>query len=156
MDGVLLYLDEIQHFNKETTTVFAVLNLWKRQDNAYRKYNGKSVFFMYNAVLSRSVVFEFKQIEPSEIEKALERAVEELKQSDYKGFDVTVDKDAIRHMAHVSNGDARKALNSLEVAFIATPPNKDKKYTYRLTRRYRQRKKKLCVTTVTVTVIMIF
>ncbi len=90
----------------------------------------------------RSVVFEFKQIEPSEIEKALERAVEELKESDYKGFDVTVDKDAIRHMAHVSNGDVRKALNSLEVAFIATPPNKDKKkYTYRLTRRYRQRKK---------------
>ena len=108
---------------------------------------------MYNAVRSRSVVFEFKQIEPSEIEKALERAVEELKESDYKGFDVTVDKDAIRHMAHVSNGDVRKALNSLEVAFIATPPNKD---TYRLTRRYRQRKKKLCVTTVTVTVIMIF
>ena len=125
-NGILLYLDEIQYFNK-------------RQQQSLLEYieNGKITliasttenpyFYVYNAVLSRSVVFEFKQIEPSEIEKALERAVEELKQSDYKGFDVTVDKDAIRHMAHVSNGDVRKALNSLEVAFIATPPNKDKK-----------------------------
>ena len=154
MDGVLLYLDEIQHFNKKQQQSLLefmengkITLIASTTENPY--------FYVYNAVLSRSVVFEFKQIEPSEIEKALERAVEELKQSDYKGFDVTVDKDAIRHMAHVSNGDARKALNSLEVAFIATPPN-IKKYTYRLTRRYRQRKKKLCVTTVTVTVIMIF
>ena len=65
-------------------------------------------FYVYNAVLSRSVVFEFKQIEPSEIEKALERAVEELKESDYKGFDVTVDKDAIRHMAHVYCNTAKQ------------------------------------------------
>ena len=126
INGILLYLDEIQYLNK-------------KQQQSLLEYieNGKITliasttenpyFYVYNAVLSRSVVFEFKQIEPSEIEKALERAVEELKQSDYKGFDVTVDKDAIRHMAHVSNGDVRKALNSLEVAFIATPPNKDKK-----------------------------
>ena len=126
MDGVLLYLDEIQHFNKKQQQSLLefmengkITLIASTTENPY--------FYVYNAVLSRSVVFEFKQIEPSEIEKALERAVEELKQSDYKGFDVTVDKDAIRHMAHVSNGDVRKALNSLEVAFIATPPNKDKK-----------------------------
>ena len=126
MDGVLLYLDEIQHFNKKQQQSLLefmengkITLIASTTENPY--------FYVYNAVLSRSVVFEFKQIEPSEIEKALERAVEELKESDYKGFDVTVDKDAIRHMAHVSNGDVRKALNSLEVAFIATPPNKDKK-----------------------------
>lgn len=120
MDGVLLYLDEIQHFNKKQQQSLLefmengkITLIASTTENPY--------FYVYNAVLSRSVVFEFKQIEPSEIEKALERAVEELKQSDYKGFDVTVDKDAIRHMAHVSNGDVRKALNSLEVAFIATP-----------------------------------
>ena len=118
--------DEIQHFNKKQQQSLLefmengkITLIASTTENPY--------FYVYNAVLSRSVVFEFKQIEPSEIEKALERAVEELKQSDYKGFDVTVDKDAIRHMAHVSNGDVRKALNSLEVAFIATPPNKDKK-----------------------------
>ncbi len=126
MDGVLLYLDEIQHFNKKQQQSLLefmengkITLIASTTENPY--------FYVYNAVLSRSVVFEFKQIEPNEIEKALERAVEELKESDYKGFDVTVDKDAIRHMAHVSNGDVRKALNSLEVAFIATPPNKDKK-----------------------------
>ena len=99
MDGVLLYLDEIQHFNKKQQQSLLefmengkITLIASTTENPY--------FYVYNAVLSRSVVFEFKQIEPSEIEKALERAVEELKQSDYKGFDVTVDKDAIRHMAH--------------------------------------------------------
>ena len=122
----ILFIDEIHRFNKAQQDYLlpfvedgTVILIGATTENPY--------FYVYNAVLSRSVVFEFKQIEPSEIEKALERAVEELKQSDYKGFDVTVDKDAIRHMAHVSNGDVRKALNSLEVAFIATPPNKDKK-----------------------------
>ena len=102
MDGVLLYLDEIQHFNKKQQQSLLefmengkITLIASTTENPY--------FYVYNAVLSRSVVFEFK------------------------GFDVTVDKDAIRHMAHVSNGDVRKALNSLEVAFIATPPNKDKK-----------------------------
>ena len=119
MDGVLLYLDEIQHFNKKQQQSLLefmengkITLIASTTENPY--------FYVYNAVLSRSVVFEFKQIEPSEIEKALERAVEELKQSDYKGFDVTVDKDAIRHMAHVSNGDVRKALTYLEAAFFVT------------------------------------
>ena len=122
----ILFIDEIHRFNKAQQDYLlpfvedgTVILIGATTENPY--------FYVYNAVLSRSVVFEFKQIEPNEIEKALERAVEELKESDYKGFDVTVDKDAIRHMAHVSNGDVRKALNSLEVAFIATPPNKDKK-----------------------------
>lgn len=106
MDGVLLYLDEIQHFNKKQQQSLLefmengkITLIASTTENPY--------FYVYNAVLSRSVVFEFKQIEPSGLKKALERAVEELKESDYKGFDVTVDKDAIRHMAHVSNGDVK-------------------------------------------------
>ena len=72
INGILLYLDEIQYLNK-------------KQQQSLLEYieNGKITliasttenpyFYVYNAVLSRSVVFEFKQIEPSEIEKALER-----------------------------------------------------------------------------------
>ena len=103
MDGVLLYLDEIQHFNKKQQQSLLefmengkITLIASTTENPY--------FYVYNAVLSRSVVFEFKQIEPSEIEKALERAVEELKESDYKGFDVTVDKDAIRFKRRCEKG----------------------------------------------------
>lgn len=117
-DGVLLYLDEIQHFNK-------------KQQQSLLEYmeNGKITliasttenpyFYVYNAVLSRSVVFEFKNIEPDEIEKALQRAVVELAKSDYEGYKLIIEPDAITHMAHASNGDVRKALNSLEVSCMS-------------------------------------
>lgn len=68
MDGVLLYLDEIQHFNKKQQQSLLefmengkITLIASTTENPY--------FYVYNAVLSRSVVFEFKQIEPSEIEK---------------------------------------------------------------------------------------
>ena len=117
-DGVLLYLDEIQHFNK-------------KQQQSLLEYmeNGKITliasttenpyFYVFNAVLSRSVVFEFKNIEPDEIEKALQRAVVELAKSDYEGYKLIIEPDAITHMAHASNGDVRKALNSLEVSCMS-------------------------------------
>ncbi len=126
MDGVLLYLDEIQHFNKKQQQSLLefmengkITLIASTTENPY--------FYVYNAVLSRSVVFEFKPIEPEDIEKALYRAVDELKNTDYAGFNVSVDDDAIRHMEYSSGGDVRKALNSLELTFLAAHPDKDKK-----------------------------
>lgn len=126
MDGVLLYLDEIQHFNKKQQQSLLefmengkITLIASTTENPY--------FYVYNAVLSRSVVFEFKPIEPADVEKALFRAVDELKKTDYTGFDVSVSDDAIRHMANSSGGDVRKALNSLELTFLAAHPDKDKK-----------------------------
>ncbi len=125
-DGVLLYLDEIQHFNK-------------KQQQSLLEYieNGKITliasttenpyFYVYNAVLSRSVVFEFTNIEPDDIETALYRAVEILKNDDYKGYEISVSEDAIRHMANTANGDVRKALNSLEIAFLSAKVDKGEK-----------------------------
>lgn len=126
MDGVLLYLDEIQHFNKKQQQSLLefmengkITLIASTTENPY--------FYVYNAVLSRSVVFEFKPIEPEDIEKALYRAVDELKKTDYAGFDLKVSEDAVRHMANSSGGDVRKALNSLELTFLAAHPDKDKK-----------------------------
>lgn len=126
MDGVLLYLDEIQHFNKKQQQSLLefmengkITLIASTTENPY--------FYVYNAVLSRSVVFEFKPIEPEDIEKALYRAVDELKKTDYAGFDLKVSEDAVRHMANSSGGDVRKALNSLELTFLAVHPDKDKK-----------------------------
>ncbi len=118
MDGVLLYLDEIQHFNK-------------KQQQSLLEYmeNGKITliasttenpyFYVYNAVLSRSVVFEFESVLGEDIELALKRAISYLEVNDYKGYKINVQKEAITHMAQCANGDVRKALNSLEVACMS-------------------------------------
>ncbi len=121
-DGVLLYLDEIQHFNKKQQQSLLefmengkITLIASTTENPY--------FYVYNAVLSRSVVFEFLPIEPEDVEDALNRAVELLKTDDYKSYNVTVDADAVTHIAHTANGDVRKALNSLEISFLAAKPD---------------------------------
>lgn len=118
MDGVLLYLDEIQHFNKKQQQSLLefmengkITLIASTTENPY--------FYVYNAVLSRSVVFEFKSVEAEEIESALERAVELLKQEDYAGFCIDISQDALCHMAQSCGGDVRKALNSLELTLLA-------------------------------------
>lgn len=125
MDGVLLYLDEIQHFNKKQQQSLLefmengkITLIASTTENPY--------FYVYNAVLSRSVVFEFKSVEAEEIEEALERAVQILQKEDYSGFNLDIHKEALCHMAHASGGDVRKALNSLELTLLASHADKDR------------------------------
>lgn len=123
-NGVLLYLDEIQHFNKKQQQSLLefmengkITLIASTTENPY--------FYVYNAVLSRSVVFEFKPISSEDIEKALRRAARLLCENEYSGYKVTVTDEAFLHMANSCNGDVRKSLNFLEVAFIAAKPDKD-------------------------------
>lgn len=131
MDGVLLYLDEIQHFNKKQQQSLLefmengkITLIASTTENPY--------FYVYNAVLSRSTVFEFKPVTPEDIKHALKRAVDELKAVDFAVFDVDVKDDALEHIAHASGGDVRKALNSLEIAFLASSADKNKKISITL------------------------
>lgn len=123
-NGVLLYLDEIQHFNKKQQQSLLefmengkITLIASTTENPY--------FYVYNAVLSRSVVFEFKPIEPEDIEQALRRAAKVLCSNEYSEYNVEITDEAYVHMSHACNGDVRKALNSLEVAFIAAQPDKE-------------------------------
>lgn len=128
MDGVLLYLDEIQHFNKKQQQSLLefmengkITLIASTTENPY--------FYVYNAVLSRSVVFEFKPVEVTDIEQALYRAVKELQNTDYKGFKIDVSPEASEHMAAASGGDVRKALNMLELTILAAKADKNKTIT---------------------------
>lgn len=121
-NGVLLYLDEIQHFNKKQQQSLLefmengkITLIASTTENPY--------FYVYNAVLSRSVVFEFLPVSEKSIEKALLRAAEKL--SDENKYKVEISRDALEHIAESSGGDVRKALNSLEMCFLTTPPNAD-------------------------------
>lgn len=120
-DGVLLYLDEIQHFNKKQQQSLLefmengkITLIASTTENPY--------FYVYNAVLSRSIVFEFKPVPPSEIERALERAASALADEMHISDKLRIEPDAVRHLAESSNGDVRKALNSLEAVFLALAP----------------------------------
>ena len=119
-DGVILYLDEIQNFNKKQQQSLleciengSVTLIASTTENPY--------FYIYNAILSRSTVFEFKEVETEEIVKALRRAQQELE----KQYPLVLTDDAAEHIAATSCGDVRKALNSLEVSVTAAIPDEN-------------------------------
>ncbi|MCH5211390.1 MAG: replication-associated recombination protein A [Oscillospiraceae bacterium] len=125
-EGVLLYLDEIQHFNKKQQQSLLefmengkITLIASTTENPY--------FYVYNAVLSRSIVFEFKPVSPEDVEISLRRAADKLSAELWSGFETVIDNDAITHLAHSANGDVRKALNALEAVFMAVHPDKDGK-----------------------------
>lgn len=124
-EGVLLYLDEIQNFNKKQQQSLLefmengkITLIASTTENPY--------FYIYNAVLSRSIVFEFKPVSADDIIIALKRGVEILSSEMFKDFKVEAEEDALTHLAHTSNGDIRKALNSLEAICMSVRPTEEK------------------------------
>ena len=119
-NGVLLYLDEIQSFNK-------------KQQQSLLEYieNGKITliasttenpyFYVFNAILSRSTVFEFKQISAEAALKAVKRAVSYLENR--TALKAVPEEGALEHIAGACGGDLRKALNAVEVMFTAGRPD---------------------------------
>ena len=121
MNGVLLYLDEIQHFNKKQQQSLLefmengkITLIASTTENPY--------FYVYNAVLSRSVVFEFKPLDALAIESAVKRGISVLSENEYPGLSVS--DEAIKHIARTAGGDVRKALNALEVSVLSSIPDK--------------------------------
>ena len=115
-NGVLLYLDEIQSFNKK-----------QQQSLLEHIENGKITliasttenpyFYVFNAILSRSTVFEFKQIDTPAALKAVKRAVSYLEQRN--AITAVPEAGALEYIAGCCGGDIRKALNAVEVLFSA-------------------------------------
>lgn len=117
MNGILLFLDEIQNFNKKQQQSLLefiengkITLIASTTENPY--------FYVYGAVLSRCTVFEFREVSPKDIEKALCRAVNVLKES---AVNVNADEAAILHIAETSGGDVRKAIGTLEISAFSTP-----------------------------------
>lgn len=118
-NGVLLYLDEIQSFNK-------------KQQQSLLEYieNGKITliasttenpyFYVFNAILSRSTVFEFKQITAEAALKAVKRAVAFLEERN--ALTASAEEGALEYIAGACGGDLRKAMNAVEVMFSAGRP----------------------------------
>ncbi|MCH3972118.1 MAG: replication-associated recombination protein A [Oscillospiraceae bacterium] len=116
VNGILLYLDEIQYFNKKQQQT--LLEFIENGDiTLIASTTENPYFYVYNAVLSRSTVFEFKSVTPEEIVPAVERAFRFL--SEERGKPITADKEAVRRIAFSCGGDVRKAMNAAELCALA-------------------------------------
>ncbi len=121
-NGILLYLDEIQNFNKkqqqsllEYTENGKITLIASTTENPY--------FYIYNAILSRCTVFEFKPLTVEDIECALKRAVKWVGEHDFPDSKIICGDEVLRHLAEKSGGDVRKGLNALELAVMYSKPN---------------------------------
>lgn len=124
MNGVVLYLDEIQNFNKKQQQSLLeyiedgrITLIASTTENPY--------FYIFKAILSRSTIFEFKPVGEEDIKKALDRAIT-LRSKEFNEICIKVTNEAKEYLAAYCNGDVRKALNGLEVALNSTKPNDDK------------------------------
>ncbi len=119
-NGVVLYLDEIQNFNKKQQQ--SLLEYVEKGDiTLIASTTENPHFYIYNALLSRCTVFEFKELSDEDIKEAIHRAVRILKED----MDITFSEDAICHIASSSGGDCRKALNTAEMCSMIAKVEKD-------------------------------
>ncbi len=120
-NGVLLYLDEIQYFNKkQQQSLLEFIENGKITLVASTTEN--PYFCVFNAILSRSTIFEFKQLSPAAIRKATDRVLNIL--SDRDGLAVDAEDGVLDYVAQSCGGDARKAINTLELLYNTAVPGK--------------------------------
>ena len=118
----ILLLDEIHHFNRT-------------QQDALLPYVEKGVismigittenpyFYINSALISRSLVFEFKPLADESIRKIIISVLND-KERGLGKYSVKITEDAVEHIIKYSNGDARKALNAVEIGVLTTPPDR--------------------------------
>lgn len=114
--GVLLYLDEIQYFNKKQQQSLLefiedgrITLIASTTENPY--------FCVFNAILSRSTVFEFKHVPTYEVEPAVQRAINIL--AERNCVTPEIEQGVLRRISSACGGDVRKAINSVELLFSA-------------------------------------
>ena len=122
-NGVLLYLDEIQSFNKKQQQSLLefiengkITLIASTTENPY--------FYVFNAILSRSTIFEFKQIDAPAALKAVKRAVRFMEER--TALTAVPEEGALEYIAGAVGGDLRKAINAVEVLFSAGIPEGDR------------------------------
>ena len=116
--GVLLYLDEIQYFNKKQQQSLLefiedgrITLIASTTENPY--------FYVYNALLSRSTVFEFKPVSPADVLPAVRRAMDKV--AAREGIAIDAEEGVAEKLAVSCGGDVRKAINGVELLFAAAP-----------------------------------
>ena len=120
--GILLYLDEIQYFNKKQQQILLsyietgdITLIAATTENPY--------FYIYNAILSRSTVFEFKALAAEDIKTAVNRAIVVL--SEENGKKIEISDESLIKLCRAAAGDVRRALNMLELCVLTSETDSD-------------------------------
>lgn len=115
----ILFIDEIHHFNKAQQDILLpdveTGNLRLIGATTYNPF-----FYVNSALVSRSQVFQLEPLRVEQLEQLIDRALAD-KERGLGNYKVKMDKNARRHLAKLSDGDARKALNALEIGVLTTP-----------------------------------
>ena len=120
MNGILLYLDEIQYLNKKQQQ--SLLSYIENGDITLIASTTENPYFaVFNPVISRSTVFEFKPVSAAEMEAAVERAFRILSEE----TPLTIEEGVVRHIALGSGGDVRKAMNAAELCALSAEPGEN-------------------------------
>ncbi len=118
----ILFIDEIHRFNKAQQDV-----LLPDVENGVVRLIGATThnpfFFVNSPLVSRSQIFELRALTEDELLGLLQRALTDPDRG-LGPMNIRADDDALRHLAKMSDGDARKALNALEIAALTTAPDK--------------------------------
>jgi putative ATPase len=116
----ILFIDEIHHFNKAQQDILLPDvesgNLRLIGATTYNPF-----FYVNSPLVSRSQVFQLEPLRIEELEELVDRALAD-KERGLGNYKVKIDKDARKHLAKLSDGDARKCLNALEIGVMTTPP----------------------------------
>ena len=119
----ILFIDEIHRFNKSQQDV-----LLPDVESGVVRLIGATThnpfFFVNSPLVSRSQIFELRPLSEADIRSLLNRALSDAERG-LGHLKIRADDQALEHLARVSDGDARKALNSLEIAALTTPPGED-------------------------------
>ena len=121
----ILFIDEIHRFNKGQQDYLlpfveddTIILIGATTENPYFEVN--------SALISRSIVFELKPLGPEDIKILIMRAVED-KEKGMGAYDALIEEDALQFLADLSDGDARKALNAVELGILTTERGDDGK-----------------------------
>ena len=129
----IVFIDEIHHFNKAQQDILLPDvesgNLRLIGATTYNPY-----FYANSALVSRSLVFRLEPLTVEQLELLIDRALADAERGLGK-YNVKMDADARRHLAKLSDGDARKCLNALEVGVLTTPPMAGATYSGRDARK---------------------
>jgi putative ATPase len=120
----ILFVDEIHHFNKAQQDILLpdveAGNLRLIGATTYNPF-----FYVNSALVSRSQVFRLEPLSVEQLEQLIDRSLAD-KERGLGNYNVKMDRDARRHLAKLSDGDARKCLNALEIGVLTTPAVADR------------------------------
>jgi len=117
----ILFIDEIHHFNKAQQDILLPDvesgNLWLIGATTYNPF-----FYVNSPLVSRSQVFQLEPLRVEQLDELIDRALTD-KERGLGNYRVKIDKNARQHLTKLSDGDARKCLNALEIGVLTTQPD---------------------------------